>query len=105
MHKDVEEIGIFSLHRPESLYSFHSKSVAVDINYFKAKKWDMETAFYMLAAGTGGSCVALLTGMVDHRKKFKGAWVPILKKKLGAVLGGLAACATFTPSCSRSLHG
>ena len=39
--KDVEEIGIFSLHRPESLYSFHSKGVAVDINYFKAKKWDM----------------------------------------------------------------
>ncbi|MFH1437780.1 MAG: hypothetical protein ABIJ56_18880, partial [Pseudomonadota bacterium] len=39
--KDVEEIGIFSLHRPESLYSFHSKGVAVDVNYFKSKKWDM----------------------------------------------------------------
>ena len=34
--KDVEEIGIFSLHRPESLYSFHSKGVALDINYLFA---------------------------------------------------------------------
>jgi len=65
--------------------------------YFVFREDCLETmAFYLLAAGTAGSCVALLTGMVDHKMKFKGAWVPIFKKKigaaLGAVLGGGAAC-------------
>lgn len=59
---------------------------------------DMEiVAFYTLLIGTLGSCLALVTGLYDWKKNYKGAWVPVFKKKLTAaifsILAGSAACA------------
>lgn len=36
---DAREVGIFSAHRPESSYSFHSLGLALDINFFVSSKW------------------------------------------------------------------
>lgn len=53
-------------------------------------------AFYTLLAGTLGSCLALGTGLFDWKKHYRGAWVPVFKKKLTAgvlaILGGALAC-------------
>lgn len=37
--KDVDGLGIFSLYRPESTYSFHSLGLGIDINWVKSKTW------------------------------------------------------------------
>ncbi len=54
------------------------------------------TAFYILIAGTVGSCLALGTGLFDWKKHYRGAWVPVFRKKLTAgllsIFGGTAAC-------------
>ncbi len=58
---------------------------------------DMEiVAFYTLVIGTLGSLLALGTGLFDWKRNYKGAWVPVFKKKLTAailsILAGTAAC-------------
>jgi hypothetical protein len=37
--KNVDGLGIFSLYRPESTYSFHSLGLGIDINWVKSKSW------------------------------------------------------------------
>ncbi len=53
-------------------------------------------AFYTLVVGTFGSGLALGTGLLDWKKHYLGAWVPVFKKKLTAgilaILGGALAC-------------
>jgi uncharacterized membrane protein len=58
---------------------------------------DMETtAFYTLVIGTLGSVLSLATGLFDWKKHYKGAWVPVFRKKLTAailaIIVGTAAC-------------
>lgn len=54
------------------------------------------TAFYTLVIGTLGSALSVGTGLIDWKAYFKGAWVPVFKKKLTAgilaIIGGTAAC-------------
>jgi len=37
--KGIEKIGVMSLHRPESQYSFHAFGLAVDVSWFKWRHW------------------------------------------------------------------
>jgi len=61
--------------------------------------WDPQlevTAFYTLAVGTAGSILSLGTGLLDWKKHYRSAWVPVFRKKLTAAIvaiaGGLLAC-------------
>ncbi len=52
-------------------------------------------AYYTLLSGTAGSCLAVITGLYDWKKNYRGAWVPVFKKKFTAgvmsmVLGAIA---------------
>jgi uncharacterized membrane protein len=65
--------------------------------FFVTQSPDMEiVAFYTLLTGTLGSGLAIVTGLYDWKKNYKGAWVPVFKKKLTAgilsVLAGTFAC-------------
>jgi len=46
---DVKEVGVLSLYRPDSTYSFHSLGLGMDINYVRSSSWStgvwVETAF------------------------------------------------------------
>lgn len=58
---------------------------------------DMEVvAFYTLLTGTSGSMLAVGTGLFDWKKNYRGAWVPVFKKKLTAgilaIALGIVAC-------------
>jgi len=61
------------------------------------KSHEMEiVAFYTLVFGTGGAGLALGTGLFDWKRNYRGAWVPVFKKKLLAgilaVIAGSVAC-------------
>ncbi|NOY52281.1 MAG: hypothetical protein GXP58_01515 [Deltaproteobacteria bacterium] len=65
--------------------------------FFFTRNPHMEiVAFYTLWVGTLGSALALGTGLFDWKKHYRGAWVPVFKKKLTAgvlaILGGALAC-------------
>jgi uncharacterized membrane protein len=65
--------------------------------FFITRSRDMEiAAFYTLVIGTLGSGLAITTGLYDWKKNYRGAWVPVFKKKLTAgilsVIAGSAAC-------------
>jgi len=58
---------------------------------------DMEiVAFYTLLTGPLGSMLAVGTGLFDWKKNYRGAWVPVFKKKLTAgilaIVIGMIAC-------------
>lgn len=66
--------------------------------FFVTRSHEMEiVAFYTLATGTLGSALAVGTGLFDWKKNYRGAWVPVFKKKLTAgilaIIGGAIACA------------
>lgn len=66
--------------------------------FFVTQRPDMEvTAYYTMIIGTLGSVLAIGTGLFDWKKNYRGAWVPVFKKKLTAgllaVAGGAIVCA------------
>ncbi|BCR04723.1 hypothetical protein DESUT3_17920 [Desulfuromonas versatilis] len=63
---------------------------------------DLEKAvFFTLLVGTAGIFATLVTGLVEWRKDYQGAWVPVFKKKL--FLGLLALVAGLGASALRWL--
>ena len=64
---------------------------------------DMEiVAFALLATGTAGSLLAVATGLYDWKKNYRGAWVPVFKKKLA--LGVAAVILGAAATALRGLH-
>jgi uncharacterized membrane protein len=64
---------------------------------------DMEiVAFYTLVIGTLGSGLSVGTGLFDWKKHYRGAWVPVFKKKFTA--GVLAILAGTVATLLRYSH-
>jgi uncharacterized membrane protein len=63
---------------------------------------DMEiVAYYTLLTGTAGSFLAVMTGLYDWKKNYRGAWVPVFKKKFTA---GVIAMILGTIACILRFH-
>ncbi len=70
--------------------------------FFMTENPDMEkAAFLTLLVGTLGVLATLVTGLIEWRKNYQGAWVPIFKKKL--ILGLVALAAGLGASTLRYL--
>ncbi len=54
-------------------------------------------AYYTLLTGTAGSFLSVMTGLYDWKKNYRGAWVPVFKKKFTA---GVIAMALGTIACT-----
>ncbi len=77
-------------------------SVAFLALFFLLDLPDMEkSAFYTLIVGTLGVVATVGTGLLEWRKNYQGAWVPVFKKKL--ILGAISLAAAVA-ACGLRVH-